>query len=170
MWRHMTEIGCGGVLMLPPFYYKGVSDEGIYRSIAEVINRVGDDRLRVYLYHIPPVAQVGFSHDLIERLIRDFPRIVAGIKDSSGDWNNTKAMIERFPGWGVFSGNELVLVDTLKAGGVGCISATCNINAPAIVELYRRWQEPDAAERQAACNALRNKRAEEHTSELQSLM
>src|SRR3546814_61516 len=152
MWRHMTEIGCGGVLMLPPFYYKGVGDEGIYRSIAEVIHRVGDDRLRVYLYHIPPVAQVGFSHDLIERLIRDFPRIVAGIKDSSGDWNNTKAMIERFPGWGVFSGNELVLVDTLKAGGVGCISATCNINAPALVELSRRWQEPAAAERQAACH------------------
>ena len=155
--RHMTERGCGGVLMLPPFYYKGVSDEGIYRSIAEVIHRVGDDRLRVYLYHIPPVAQVGFSLDLIERLIRDFPGIVAGIKDSSGDWGNTKAMIERFPGWGVFAGNETVLLDTLKAGGMGCISATCNVNAPAIVELYRRWQDPDAAERQAACTALRNK-------------
>src|SRR5690606_38611772 len=127
-----TGIGGGGVLMLPPFYYKGASDEGIYRSIAGVIQRVVDDRLRDYRYHIPPVVQVGFSHDLIERLIRDFPAIVAGIKDSSGDWNNTTAMIERFPGWGVFSGNELVLVDTLKAGGVGCISATCNINAPAI--------------------------------------
>ncbi len=155
--RHMTERGCGGVLMLPPFYYKGVSDEGIYRSIAEVINRVGDDRLRVYLYHIPPVAQVGFSLDLIERLIRDFPGIVAGIKDSSGDWSNTKAMLDRFPGWGVFAGNETVLLETLRSGGMGCISATCNVNAPAIVELYRRWQEPDAEERQAACTALRNR-------------
>ena len=131
--RHMTERGCGGVLMLPPFYYKGVSDEGIYRSIAEVIQRVGDDRLRVYLYHIPPVAQVGFSLDLIERLIRDFPGIVAGIKDSSGDWSNTKAMLDLFPGWGVFAGNETVLLETLRNGGMGCISATCNVNAPAIV-------------------------------------
>lgn len=154
--RHMTERGCGGVLMLPPFYYKGVTDEGIYRSIAEVIDRVGDDRLRVYLYHIPPVAQVGFSLDLIERLIGDFPGIVAGIKDSSGDWDNTRAMIERFPGWGVFAGNETVLLKTMQAGGMGCISATCNVNAHGIVEFYKTWQEPDAEKRQADLTALRN--------------
>lgn len=154
---HMTKHGVGGVLMLPPFYYKGVSDEGIYRSVAEVIHKVGDDRLRIYLYHIPPVAQVGFSLDLIERLIGDFPGTVVGIKDSSGDWGNTKAMIERFPGWGVFAGNETVLLETLKAGGMGCISATCNVNPHGVVDLYRRWQEPDAEQRQAECNALRGK-------------
>lgn len=155
--RHMTERGCGGVLMLPPFYYKGVSDEGIYRAVAEVIDRVGDDRLRVYLYHIPPVAQVGFSLDLIERLIGDFPGIVAGIKDSSGDWENTRAMIERFPGWGVFAGNETVLLKTMQAGGAGCISATCNVNAHGIVRFYKTWQEADAERRQADLTALRNK-------------
>src|SRR3546814_15205066 len=103
--RHMTEIGCGGVLMLPPFYYKGVSDEGIYRSIAEVIPRVGDDRLRVYLYHIPPFAQLGFSHDLIERLISYFTRIVAATTDLAGDWDNTKAKNRVLPGGGVVWGN-----------------------------------------------------------------
>lgn len=155
--RHMVERGCGGVLTLPPFYYKGLSDEGIYRSIAEIIERAGDSRLRMYLYHIPPVAQVGFSLDLIERLIHDYAGAVAGIKDSSGDWSNTKAMLERFPGWGVFAGNETILLDTMRHGGAGCISATCNVNAPAIVELYRHWQDADADERQSACTALRHR-------------
>jgi len=153
--RHAAALGCGGVLMLPPFYYKGVSDDGIYASVAEVIQRVGDRRLKIYLYHIPPVAQVGFSLDVIERLIKDFPNVVVGIKDSSGDWENTQAMLDRFPGWGVFAGNETVLLETLRRGGAGCISATCNINAPAIVALAKSWQESDAEQKQAACTALR---------------
>jgi 4-hydroxy-tetrahydrodipicolinate synthase len=152
---HAVSLGCGGVLMLPPFYYKGVSDEGLYRSVAEVIERVGEAALRIYLYHIPPVAQVGFSLDLIERLITDFPGTVAGIKDSSGDWANTNAMLDRFPGWGVFAGNETVLLETLRHGGMGCISATCNINAPEIAALARHWRDDGAQERQAACTALR---------------
>src|SRR5512134_1499201 len=86
---HAMKAGCAGVLMLPPFYYKGVSDEGLFRSFAEVIERVGDRRLRVYLYHIPPVAQVPITLGLIERLLKAYPDTVAGIKDSSGDWNNT---------------------------------------------------------------------------------
>lgn len=152
---HAVRRGCAGVLMLPPFYYKGVSDEGLFRNFAEIIQRVGDSRLRVYLYHIPPVAQVGISLDLIERLITAYPGIVAGIKDSSGDWSNTKAMLDRFPGWGVFAGNETILLDTMRHGGAGCISATCNINPGAIARLHAEWQQPDADQRQAECNALR---------------
>src|SRR6266851_3753681 len=91
-----VRAGCAGVLMLPPFYYKGVSEDGLFRSFAEVIERVGDARLRVYLYHIPPVAQVGFTVKLVERLVTAYPRTVAGMKDSSGDWNNTKAMLDAF--------------------------------------------------------------------------
>lgn len=152
---HAVKLGCGGVLMLPPFYYKSLSDEGLYRAVAGVIERVGDEALRIYLYHIPPVAQVGFSLDLIERLITDYPATVVGIKDSSGDWAHTKSLLDRFPGWGVFVGNEIMLLDTLTHGGVGCISATCNINAPAIVALARNWRDADAQERQRACTALR---------------
>src|SRR6516225_11674186 len=92
--KHATERGAFGVLMLPPFYYKGVSDDGLYASVAEVIERVGNTRLRIYLYHIPPMAGVGFSLPLIERLLKDFPRIVVGIKDSSGDWKNTQALLD----------------------------------------------------------------------------
>ena len=73
-----VNLGCAGVLMLPPFYYKGVSDEGLFRSYSEVIERVGDARLRVYLYHIPPVAQIAISLPLIERLLKRYPQTVAG--------------------------------------------------------------------------------------------
>lgn len=152
---HAVKRGVAGVLMLPPFYYKGVSDEGLFRSFAEVIERVGDPRLRVYLYHIPPVAQVPISLDLIERLIKAYPDTVVGIKDSSGDWNNTKAMLDRFPGWGVFAGNENFLLQTLRHGGVGCISATCNVNAGAISRLFREWQSPEAERLQAECDEVR---------------
>jgi 4-hydroxy-tetrahydrodipicolinate synthase len=86
MTRAAVELGCAGVLMLPPFYYKGVSDEGLYRNFAEVIERVGDERLALYLYHIPPVAQVAITLGLIEKLLSKYPGIVAGVKDSSGEW------------------------------------------------------------------------------------
>ena len=142
--RHAVGHGCGGVLMLPPFYYKGVSDDGIHASIAEVVQRVADDRLRIYLYHIPPMAGVAFSLPLIERLLKDFPRIVVGIKDSSGDWNNTQALLDSFPGFEVFPGSETHLLDALRKGGAGCISATANVNVAAISRVIREWQGADA--------------------------
>jgi 4-hydroxy-tetrahydrodipicolinate synthase len=96
--------------MLPPFYYKGVSDEGLFRNFAEVIERVGSGDLRIYLYHIPPVSQVGIPVELVERLTRAYPEIVAGIKDSSGDWDNTRALIQcGGTDFRVFSGSESFL-------------------------------------------------------------
>ena len=88
--------GCAGVLMLTPFYYKGVSEEGLYRYFSEVVQRVGDARLRIYLYHIPPVAVVGITTGLVERLLAAYPNTIAGMKDSSGDWNNTKTFLDAF--------------------------------------------------------------------------
>ena len=155
MTRRAVELGCAGALMLPPFYYKGVSDEGLFRNFAEVIERVGDRRLRVYLYHIPPVAQVPISLALIERLLKAYPETVAGVKDSSGDWSNTKAMLDAFPGFGVFAGSELILLDNMRNGGVGCISATANINPGPIHELYANWQTPEADRMQEDINRIR---------------
>lgn len=152
---HATARGAGGVLMLPPFYYKGPSDEGLFRFMSEVVERVGSDALRIYLYHIPPVAQVGFSLDLIERLITAYPGTIAGIKDSSGDFEHTKAILARFPGWGTYCGNEMNLAEAMALGAAGCISATCNINAGNIVRLSKQWQDADAGERQSAVNAVR---------------
>lgn len=154
---HAVKLGCSGVLLLPPFYYKGVSDDGIFRAVAEVIERVGETRLRVYLYHIPPVAQVGFSLALIERLVKAYPQTVVGIKDSSGDWNNLQAILTNFPGFGAFTGSERFLLDTLKLGGAGSINAVANLIAPLQRRLYEAWEGNDekAAGLQEAVNQMR---------------
>jgi len=154
---HAVKLGVGGVLMLPPFYYKGVSDEGLFRAFAEVIERVADARLRLYLYHIPPVAQVPISLPLIERLLAAYPGTVAGVKDSSGDWSNTKAMLDAFKGSGfdVFAGSEAFLLQNMRHGGVGCITATGNVNPGPIDRLYRTWQAADADHQQAEITATR---------------
>lgn len=154
---HAVRRGCAGVLMLPPFYYKGVSDDGLFRAFAEVIERVGDPRLRVYLYHIPPVAQVGLGPDLVERLLRAHPRAIAGMKDSSGDFGNTRTMLERFAarGFDVFVGSERFLLENLRGGGVGCIIATGNVNAAAIDHLFREWRSPEAERLQQELNGVR---------------
>ena len=125
--------------MLPPFYYKGVSDDGLFKGFAEVIERVGDNRLRVYLYHIPPVSNVPISLALVERLVSAYPNSVVGLKDSSGDWSYTEALLRALPGFAVFSGSEAFLLANLRAGGAGCITASANVNAPAIRHLYNHW-------------------------------
>lgn len=154
---HAASIGCAGTLMLPPFYYKGVSDDGLYASYSEVIERVGDSALRIYLYHIPPVAQVGISLALIERLVKQYPDTVVGIKDSSGDWSNTDAMLQRkWDKFSIFAGSESFLLANMRAGGSGCISATANINPAAIDYLYQNWRTDKADELQAGLNELRN--------------
>jgi len=155
--RSAVRHGCGGVLMLPPFYYKGVSDDGLFASFAEVIERVGDARLRIYLYHIPPVSNVPITFPLIDRLLTRYPGTIAGVKDSSGDWNNTRAMLEQFQprGFDVFCGSETFLLGTLRGGGAGCISATANVNPAAIAKLARDWQTTDADVRQASLDQVR---------------
>ena len=157
MTRAAVELGCAGVLMLPPFYYKGVPDEGLFRNFAEVIERVGDERLQVYLYHIPPVSQVSISLNLIERLLGKYPASIAGVKDSSGDWANTKAMLDAFAksGFDVFAGSEVFLLDNMRNGGKGCITATGNINPGPIDKVYRNWQTADADKLQAGITATR---------------
>ncbi len=157
MTREAVRMGCGGVLMLPPFYYKGVSDEGLYRNFAQVIERVGDDRLRLYLYHIPPVSNVPITLTLIDRLLGKFPGIVAGVKDSSGDWSNTKAMLEQFKdrGFDVFAGSEVFLLDNMRGGGKGCITATGNVNPGPIGHVFRNWGSPEADKLQAGITATR---------------
>ena len=138
--------GCAGVLMLPPFYYKQVGEEGLYRYFSEVIQRVGDARLRIYLYHIPPVAMVGITPELVERLLKAYPEAIAGMKDSSGDWNNTRTFLDAFAnsGFDVFVGSETFLLANMRHGGVGTISATANVNPAAIHKLYSEWDKPGA--------------------------
>jgi 4-hydroxy-tetrahydrodipicolinate synthase len=142
---HAVRHGCAGVLMLPPFYYKDVTEEGLYRYFSEVVQRVGDARLRIYLYHIPPVAVVGITPNLVERLLKAYPSATAGMKDSSGDWDNTKTFLDAFAGescqsgsdFDVFVGSETFLLANMRNGGAGTISATANVNPAAINALYQ---------------------------------
>jgi 4-hydroxy-tetrahydrodipicolinate synthase len=155
--EHAVSLGCAGTLMLPPFYYKGVSDDGLFASFSEVIERVGNSSLRVYLYHIPPVSQVGISLDLIERLVKAYPDTVVGVKDSSGDWDNTNAMLERrWDDFRVFAGAETFLLRNMQGSGAGCISATANINPAAIDRLYQQWQSAEADDLQRELDEIRD--------------
>ena len=152
---HAVGLGCAGVLMLPPFFYKGMSDEGLFRAYAEVIERIADERLRLYLYHIPKVSGVAISPRLIGMLRRAYPQTVVGIKDSSGDWDNTRALLEDFEGFRVFPGNELIMLDALRLGAVGCITATANVNAQGLARLYAEWRGAAADDLQEAATAVR---------------
>lgn len=147
-----VKLGCAGVLMLPPFFYKPLDDAGLFAYYAEVIERVGAADLRVYLYHIPQFTGVPITHTLIERLLGAYPGTVAGIKDSSGDWSNTEAMLRRFPGFEIFPASEALLERALPLGAAGCISATANIQPAAIANLIEAWGTPafDAAQRRVA--------------------
>ena len=154
---HTTKLGCAGTLMLPPFYYKDASEDGLYASFAEVIERVGSSDLRIYLYHIPPIAHIGISPRLVERLVRQYPDTIVGIKDSSGDWDNTNALLQLgLDNFRVFAGSESFLLQNMRAGGAGCISATANINPAAIHHLYEAWQSDAAQDMQDNLDAVRD--------------
>jgi 4-hydroxy-tetrahydrodipicolinate synthase len=141
--RACLDMGCAGVLTLPPFYFKSVSEDGLYRHFEQLIAAIGSDA-RIYLYHIPPIAIVGIPPALAARLRADFPDQIVGIKDSSGNWDNTRALLN-IEGMIVYPGSELPLLDALKLGAPGCISATANINASNIVEVLDMYAQGDIA-------------------------
>ena len=155
--RHASRIGAAGVLMLPPFFYKGVSDDGVFAYYAEIVERVGSGCAPIYLYHIPQVTQVPITLALIERLLKRYPEVIAGAKDSSGDWNNSKAMIDNYAagGFDVFPASEVFLSRSLPIGGAGCISATVNMNPAAIHRLYQTWNSAEGPDLQAKADTVR---------------
>jgi len=150
--RHAVDLGCAMVLVLPPWFYVNAGDDGLYRYFSLLIERVGSDDLKICLYHIPQLAGIGISPALAARLNVVFPETVVALKDSSGDWENTRAVIEAAPGLSVFPGSERFLCDAVRLGGGGCISASCNSNVTAIRALYDlavagRWSKAEAARR-----------------------
>ncbi|MGH7014428.1 MAG: dihydrodipicolinate synthase family protein [Stellaceae bacterium] len=153
--REATKAGAAGVLMLPPFYYKDPSEDGLYDFFAAVIERVAEPCLRLYLYHFPQLSAVPITPALIRRLRQNFSDTIAGLKDSGGDWSHSAALLKEFPGFGVFSGSEQYLLNNLRAGGVGTISAAVNVTAPLAQPVYRQWQTPEADALQAALTSVR---------------
>ncbi|HER27465.1 MAG TPA: dihydrodipicolinate synthase family protein, partial [Rhodospirillales bacterium] len=140
---HAVENGAAGVLMLPPFYYKGVSDDGLFAAYCEVIERVGDRRLKIFLYHFPQMSATPISYGLIERLLARYPNTIAGMKDSSGDYVNMAGAARRFPGFGVMTGSDQLLSALLADGGIGCITAAANIASNLSARVYANWQSGD---------------------------
>ncbi|MBL6078315.1 dihydrodipicolinate synthase family protein [Belnapia sp. T18] len=153
---HAKAQGCRGVLVLPPFYYKNPSDDGLFAYFSEVIQRVGGG-IALYLYNFPQQSAVPFSLDLIGRLLKAYPGAVKGVKDSSGDYANMKAMIDAFAkdGFEVYSGSDEYVQRILAEGGAGCITAASNANSHwgGIVYAKRTGAEADAA--QAVLTATR---------------
>ena len=140
--RHALSLGVTTVVMLPPFYYKGVPDEGVFAAYAAIVERVADPRLRVILYHIPQFSAVPIAHDMIERLRERFPGTFVGLKDSSGDFSNMVALVKRFPGFSVLAGADPLMLPLLRAGGAGCITAASNLAATDLAEVYRHYADP----------------------------
>eukprot|EP00042_Codosiga_hollandica_P055751 m.787152 g.787152 ORF g.787152 m.787152 type:complete len:327 (+) comp59188_c0_seq6:4752-5732(+) len=153
-----VEAKCAGVLMLPPFYYKDVHDDGLFSFFSEVIQQVASSALKIYVYNIPSVTKIPISLSLLKRLHAAYPETVIGMKDSSGDWAYTESVIKALApsGFRVYAGSEVFLLRTLRAGGYGCISATANVNPKAISTLANSWQHADADKRQQDLDAVRS--------------
>jgi len=137
--RHATERGCAGVLVVPPFYFKGVTEDGVFASFAEIVERAGE-AVRIYLYHFPAMSQVPVTLGLLERLLAAFPRQIAGVKDSSGDFDNMRAMLARFPGLAVFTGDDDLLLPLLRVGGKGSLTAGANIAVHHLAAIRDGWR------------------------------
>lgn len=142
--KHAVERGVGGVLVLPPFYYKQVDDAGLAKYFDLVIGGVNDERLKIYLYDFPQMSGIRFSTPLVRHLINEYPGVVVGMKDSSGDWEHMAEIIREFPGFRLYAGSEKFLLRILREGGAGCISATTNATVGMAARVFRNRQTDEA--------------------------
>jgi 4-hydroxy-tetrahydrodipicolinate synthase len=131
-----VELGFAGALVIPPFYYKNVSDDGVFAYFANVVEAVAANHLRLYLYNFPAMSGVPFTPSLVERLLGAFPTVIVGLKDSSNDAVYVAELHRRFPGLDVFPSSESVLAAARSAGYAGCISATVNVTAPLAARVW----------------------------------
>ncbi|WP_117194358.1 dihydrodipicolinate synthase family protein [Rhizobium terrae] len=149
--KHALSHGVTRVVMLPPFYYKGVSDDGLFAAYSQIVEKIGDDLLQIVLYHIPQISGVPLSLALIERLVKAFPKTIVGIKDSAGDLANMQAIVAALPGFSVFAGADPLMLPLLRSGGAGCITATSNLVADSLRVIFDNVADPaKAAEVEAA--------------------
>ncbi|WPB83774.1 dihydrodipicolinate synthase family protein [Sediminicoccus rosea] len=159
--RHALSLGVTTVVMLPPFYYKGVTEDGLFAAYAEVVERLADRRLRIVLYHIPQMSAVPIPFAVIARLRAAFPGTFTGIKDSAGDLAHMEALVEAFPSLAVLAGADPLMLPLLRKGGAGCITATSNIVAADLAFVFRHFADPDRASEveaaQARIVAMRNR-------------
>jgi 4-hydroxy-tetrahydrodipicolinate synthase len=154
--RRAAVLGFSGALVIPPFYYKGVGDDGVFAFYAALIERVAHPALRLYLYNFPALSGVALGLPLIERLVRAYPQTIAGLKDSSGDLPFAASVVAALPGLAVFPSSEATLLDARRAGFAGCISSTLNITAPLAGLVWNRPDAPEATARRDGLASIRS--------------
>lgn len=154
--RHAVQCGFAGQLLLPPFYYKPVDDDGMFHFFARLIDTIADDRLHVYLYNFPQLTGISFSIEVIQRLVQTYAGVVVGLKDSSGDLENAKAIAAACPGFAVFPSSEAALLSGRDHGFAGCISATVNLTSADAGRVWQAPASPDAQRLQTRITAIRN--------------
>jgi 4-hydroxy-tetrahydrodipicolinate synthase len=154
--RHAAKLGCRGALLLPPFYYKNPSDDGLLAYFNEVIQRVSGD-IKIYLYNFPQQSAIPFSVDFIGRLLKANPGKVKGIKDSSGNYENSLSYVEAFArdGFEVYAGDDGLLLSLLTKGSAGSITAASNVNCALGAEVYANWDNAKGAAAQTILSATR---------------
>ncbi len=148
--------GVNGLLMLPPFYYKNPSEDGLFNFFAAVADRLADRSPRIFLYHFPQISAVPFTVSLTARLREAYPGVFVGLKDSGGDFETTREFVEAFPGFEAFSGTETFAAKNLSIGGWGCISATANLTAPIVAKRIAETDPGRQAELDNRIDELRN--------------
>lgn len=153
--RAVIDAGFNNALVLPPFYYKNVSEDGVFNYFDQLINGVGSDALRVYLYHFPQLSMTPFTTPLIQRLKAEFGPVIAGLKDSSGDYQGTLEFVAAADDFDVFPGSEAVLIDGLSKGCAGSISATSNASAALTAATFKASGTAEAAALQETLTAVR---------------
>ncbi len=145
--RHAAELGFAGALVLPPFYYKGVPDDGLVAYIDTLVKATAEKPIPIYLYHFPAMSGLPWHVALIKRLLEKFPGRIVGLKDSSGDMAYARSAAAISKDFAVFPSTEAALIEARDGAFAGCISATANLNADLCA---RAWAKGDAAALDAA--------------------
>jgi 4-hydroxy-tetrahydrodipicolinate synthase len=171
--RHAFKAGLHKVTVMPPFFFKDVSDDGLFDYYSRIIEEAVPIEGGLMLYHIPQVTQVPISFSLLDRLLNTYGERIAGIKDSTGDLGHLKELCKRFPQLSVFTGNDQLILEALRAGAAGCVTGVVNAFAPlatAIIQAFRSGnQEADGYQRQLTMVWEVLDRYQPYTSLLKSL-
>lgn len=158
--RHAIQCGVRTILLLPPFYYPNPDLAGLVDHYARIIEDVGEDQLRILLYNIPQMTGIAINAELIGALRHRYPQTVVGMKDSSGDLPHMQQLVRTFPGFSILAGADPLVGPLLRSGGAGGITATANLIAPLLIDLFHRVRSGEnAIETQALENriaAIRN--------------
>lgn len=153
------KLGCNTLLIVPPSFYKNIKDDGVIAYYREIIERVANPDLKVILYHIPQYSGISITINVIDRLVKEFPSTIIGIKESEGNLLFAKSIIDAFPKLQLFVGNERQIIASVNYGGAGAICGIANLYPELMVSLYNQGKigpSPNRPELDALFHALKD--------------